>query len=72
MCFVMQNPLPDHDVACVPFVISACIQIAVVFRERRGGDGGESRSWVRPAILQFSPGLVLWKHEKVEIAELQA
>jgi hypothetical protein len=24
------------------------------------------------AILQFSPGLVSWKHEKVEIAELQA
>lgn len=34
----MQNPLPDHDVACVPFVISAGVQIAVVFRERRGGD----------------------------------
>jgi hypothetical protein len=32
----------------------------------------ERRSWVRPAILQFSPGLVSWKHEKVEIAELQA
>jgi hypothetical protein len=27
---------------------------------------------VRPAILQFSPGLVSWKHKKVEIAELQA
>ena len=35
----MQNPLPDYDVACVPFVISAGVQIAVVFRERGGGDG---------------------------------
>ena len=35
----MQNPLPGHDVACAPFVISAGVQIAVVFRERRGGDG---------------------------------
>jgi len=34
----MQNPLSDHDVACVPFVISAGVQIAIVFRERRGGD----------------------------------
>ena len=34
----MQNPLPDHDVAGVPFVISAGVQIAVVFWERRGGD----------------------------------
>jgi len=38
MCFVMQNPLPDHDVACVAFVISAGVQIAIVFRERSGGD----------------------------------
>jgi predicted membrane-bound mannosyltransferase len=35
---VMQNPLPDHDVSCVPFVIPAGVQIAVVFRERRRGD----------------------------------
>ncbi len=35
----MQNPLPDHDVACVPFVIPAGVQIAIVFRERRGCDG---------------------------------
>ena len=39
MCSVMQNPLPDYDVACVPFIISAGIQVAVVFREGRGGDG---------------------------------
>jgi hypothetical protein len=26
MCSVMQNPLPDHDVAGVPFVISAGVQ----------------------------------------------
>jgi len=38
MCSVMQNSLPDHDVACVPLVITAGIQIAIVFRERRGGD----------------------------------
>jgi len=38
MCFVMQNPLPDHDVACVTFVNPAGVQIAVVFRERCGGD----------------------------------
>ena len=38
MCFVMQNPLPGHDVARVSFVIPAGVQIAVVFRERRGGD----------------------------------
>ena len=34
----MQNSLPDHDVACVPFVIFAGVQVAVVFRERRGRD----------------------------------
>ena len=34
----MQNPLPDHDVACVPFVVPAGVEIAVVFREGRGGD----------------------------------
>ena len=34
----MQNPLPDHDVACVPLVIPARVQIAVVFRERGGRD----------------------------------
>ena len=34
----MQNPLPDHDVACVPFVISAGVEIAVAFREGCGGD----------------------------------
>ncbi len=38
VCIVMQNPLPDHDVACVAFVISTGVQIAVVFRERCGGD----------------------------------
>ena len=35
----MQNPLPDYDVACVAFVIPAGVEIAVVFREGRGGDG---------------------------------
>ena len=30
--------LSHHDVACVPFVISAGVQIAVVFWERGGGD----------------------------------
>jgi hypothetical protein len=35
----MQNLLPNHDVACVALVITAGVQIAVVFRERRGGDG---------------------------------
>ena len=39
MSSVMQNPLPNHDVACVPFVISTRVQIAIVFREGRGGDG---------------------------------
>ena len=34
----MQNTLPDHDVACVPFVVPSGVQIAVVFREGRGGD----------------------------------
>ena len=34
----MQNPLPDHDVASVSFVIAACVQIAIGFRERSGGD----------------------------------
>ena len=38
MSFVVQNALPDHDVACVPFVISASVQVAVVFRERCRGD----------------------------------
>ena len=35
---VMQNPLPDYDVPCVAFVISAGVQVAIVFRERGGGD----------------------------------
>ena len=35
----MQNPLPDHDVARVAFVVTAGVQIAIVFRERSGGDG---------------------------------
>ena len=35
----MQNPLPDYDVAGVAFVITAGVQIAIIFRERRGGDG---------------------------------
>lgn len=35
---VMQNPLPDHDVAGGAFVIPTRVQIAIVFRERRGGD----------------------------------
>lgn len=35
----MQNSLPDHDVACVSLVIAAGVQIAIVFREGRGGDG---------------------------------
>jgi len=35
----MQNPLPDHDVACVPLVIPTGVQIAVVFRKCRGCDG---------------------------------
>ena len=34
----MQNPLPDHDVAGVAFIIAAGVQIAVVFRECRGGN----------------------------------
>ena len=38
MCSVVQNPLPDHDIAGVPLVISAGVQIAVVFRECRVGD----------------------------------
>src|ERR1051326_8459036 len=38
MCSVVQNPLAHHDVAGVAFVISASVQIAVVFGERRGGD----------------------------------
>ena len=38
MYSVMQNPLPDYDVARVAFVITAGVQIAVVFWERRGGD----------------------------------
>ena len=38
MCSVMQNPLPGPRVACVPFVITAGFQTAIVFRERRGGD----------------------------------
>jgi len=29
----LRNPLPDHDVACVPFVILAGVRIAIVFRE---------------------------------------
>jgi len=35
---VMQNPLPDHDVACVSLVIPTGVQIAIVLRERGGGD----------------------------------
>jgi hypothetical protein len=38
MCSVMQNPLPDHDVASVAFVIAAGVEIAIVFWERGGGD----------------------------------
>jgi hypothetical protein len=40
MCSVMQNSLPDHDVACVAFVIAAGVQIAVLFRKSCGGDDG--------------------------------
>jgi len=39
MSSVVQNPLPDDDVACVAFVIAAGVKIAIVFRERSGGDG---------------------------------
>jgi hypothetical protein len=57
MCFVVQNSLPNHDVASVSFVIPTGIQIAVVFREGRGGDddaqtmpGEKLETGVRPAI----------------------
>lgn len=33
----MQNPLPDHDVAGVPFVVPAAVEIPIVFRKRGGG-----------------------------------
>jgi len=36
---VMQNPLPNCDVTCVSFVITAGVEIAIVFREGGGGDG---------------------------------
>ncbi len=39
MCFVMQNSLPDHDVAGVAFVIAAGVEIAIIFRECGGSDG---------------------------------
>jgi len=39
MCSVVKNSLTDYDVAGVAFVVAAGVEIAIVFRERGGGDG---------------------------------